>query len=193
MERTSEKSPMKRTGCSSSAARTLSFIHKRCAGHRISRGISQGRSRAAKAPCSIPLWPSGIESLSIQKSQRRSICCPASARPATHAWALLRSTRIGVSRIACSTWRGPITRWSCARSMPQRPTRNSMDALPVLSSTPIPRCVPTRASSAGTAADNPVYGGTPFPATSRSCCCGSETRPISAWCTSSSRPMRTGV
>jgi len=95
---------MKRTGCGLSVAETLSLIHKRCAGHRIFHGLS----RAAKAPCSIPLWPSGIESLSIQKSQQRSICCPASGTTEIHAWALLRSIRTGVSRIACSTLHGPI-------------------------------------------------------------------------------------
>ena len=61
------------------------------------------------------------------------------------AWAWSRNTRIGVSRIASSIWRGPIARWSCGRSMPPRPTRNSMAAWPAPSSTPIPRCAPTRA------------------------------------------------
>ena len=41
--------------------------------------------------------------------------------------------------------------------------------------------------------DNPAYGATPFPAICRSCCCRSETRPISIWCASSCRPTRTGA
>ena len=151
------------------------------------------RSRAARVPCSIRLSRSGIESRSIRKNRQRSILSPASAKPATHAWALSRNTRIGVSRIASSIWRGHTARWSCGSSMPRRPTRNSMDAWPAPSSTPIPRCAPTRASSSRTAAGNPVYGATPFPAICRSCCCGSETRPISIWCANSCRPTRTGA
>ena len=45
-------------------------------------------------------------------------------------WALSRNTRTGVSRTASLIWRGHTARCSCGRSMPQRPTRNSMDALP---------------------------------------------------------------
>ena len=49
-------------------------------------GRSPGRSRAAKALCSIRLSPSGVESRSIRKSRPRLIWCPESATPATSAW-----------------------------------------------------------------------------------------------------------
>ncbi len=120
-------------------------------------------------------------------------CLRHRARPATFAWAWSGNTRIGASRTASSIWRGHTARWSCGRSMPPRPTRNSTDTWPAPSSTPIPRCAPTRAFSSRTAAGNPVYGATPFPATCRSCCCRSETRPISIWCANSCRPTRTGA
>ncbi len=120
-------------------------------------------------------------------------CLRRRRNPRRMPWALSRNTRIGVSRIASSIWRGRTARWSCGSSMPRRPTRNSMDAWPAPSSTPIPRCAPTRAFSARTAAGNPVSGATPFPAICRSCCCRSETRPISIWCANSSRPTRTGA
>ena len=48
-------------------------------------------------------------------------------------------------------------------------------------------------SRSRTAAGNPAYGATPFPATCRSCCCRLETRPISIWCANSCRPTRTGA
>ena len=184
---------MKRTGCGSSAAETT--VADPQAMRRVSdsggslRDALGQRGLRARSDCGHPV-SDHARSGRIGDDQyvvrhRRD--------PRRHAWPLSRNTRIGVSRIASSTWRGPIARWSCGRSMPQRPTRNSMDALPVPSSTPIPRCVPTRASSSRTAAGNPVYGATPFPAICRSCCCGSETRPISIWCASSCRPTRTGV
>ena len=62
---------------------------------------------------------------------RRSTWCPASARRATAAWAWSRNTRIGVWRIASSSWPGPIARSCCGSSMPPRPTRNSTAAWPV--------------------------------------------------------------
>ena len=87
------------------------------------------------------------------------------------AWAWSKNTRIGVSRTASSISPGRIARWSCDRSMPPKPTRNSMDGWPALSFTPIPHCALIRASSSRTAAGNPVSGATPFPAICRSCCC----------------------
>ncbi|MCK7494519.1 MAG: hypothetical protein MZW92_27650 [Comamonadaceae bacterium] len=104
-----------------------------------------------------------------------------------------RNTRIGVSRIASSIWRGRTARCCCGRSMPRRPTRSSMDAWPARSSTPMPRCAPTRASSSRTAAGNPASGATPFPAICRSCCCRLKIRPISTWCANSCRPTPTGA
>ncbi len=48
-------------------------------------------------------------------------------------------------------------------------------------------------ADAGTAAGSPGCGATPSPATCRSCCCRSATRPISSWCASLSRPTPTGA
>ncbi len=47
--------------------------------------VSQRRSRAARAPCSIRSSPSGIASHSIRENRRQSIWSPAWVRPATHA------------------------------------------------------------------------------------------------------------
>ena len=77
------------------------------------KGRMLRRFRAARAPCSIRLSPSGVGSRSIRKNRPRLIWCPASATPATSAWAWSRNTTIGVSPIVSSIWPGPIARWSC--------------------------------------------------------------------------------
>jgi hypothetical protein len=100
------------------------------------------RGLRARSDCRHPV----SDQPRTRKNRQRSIWSPASARPAMPAWAWSRNTRIGVSQIASSIWRGHTARWPCGRSMPPRPTRNSMDASPARSFTPIPRCAPTERS-----------------------------------------------
>ena len=93
--------------------RPRSHCRRSTSHERLRRGQCPRRFRAARALCSIRLSPSGVGSRSIRKNRPRSIWCPASATPATSAWAWSRNTRIGVSPIVSSIWRGPIARWSC--------------------------------------------------------------------------------
>ena len=97
-------------------------------------------------------------------------------QPRGRRWRLVEKYQDRASPIASSIWPGPTVRWCCARSTPPRPMRNSTGDSPVPSSTPMPRCAPSRACSARIGAGNPGFGATASPAMCRSCCCGSAIR-----------------
>ena len=98
-----------------------------------------------------------------------------------------------VWRTGSSIWPGRTARWRCNRSTPAKPMRNCMGVWPGPSSTPTPRCAPSRAWSRRTAAGSPACGAIPFPAICPSCCSRSGIRRISNWSASWCRPTRTGA
>ena len=91
----SERCPMRRTACSSSAAATPSPTPACDGPDRCALSGSQGSVLD-------PIVAIRYRITSIRKNRQRSIWCPASAKPATSVWAWSRNTRIGVSRIASS-------------------------------------------------------------------------------------------
>ena len=166
-------------------------------GETVAAPARDARSGAAlrtpRVRCSIPIVAIRARvTIDPEQSATIDIVTGVGRNSRRRAWRWSKNIRTRAWPIASSIWRGRTAR--CAAPAQRHRSRCAALRPPGRLGALRQRLAARRprASCATTVAANPACGATRSPATCRSCCCRSPTRPISIWCASSCRRMHIG-